>query len=82
MHTCSPEHEGGYRAAGIHGYIYHSLKHLSQVAPADWEFTAMVGSKNGHHFDGIRMQHALLNTESPMRRIVWKSFATLSTGAV
>lgn len=65
-------HEGGYRAAGIHGYIYHSLKHLSQVAPADWEFTAMVGSKNGHHFDGIRMQHALLNTESPMRRIVWE----------
>ncbi|MFZ4827046.1 MAG: glycosyltransferase family 4 protein [Phototrophicaceae bacterium] len=64
--------EGGYRAAGIHGYIYHSLKHLSQAAPANWEFTAMVGSKNGHGFDGIRMQRALLNTESPMRRIVWE----------
>ena len=64
--------EGGYRAAGIHGYIYHSLKHLAQVAPSDWEFTAMVGSKNGHYFDGIQMQRALLNTELPTRRIVWE----------
>lgn len=62
----------GYRSAGIHGYIYNLLAHLSAAVPDDWQFTAMVGADSPHTFDGIHMQFAPFETESPLRRILWE----------
>lgn len=62
----------GYRSAGIHGYIYNLLRHLPAAAPADWHFTAMVGSQVQENFDQITLRHSSLNTESPLRRILWE----------
>src|SRR5690242_6461303 len=62
----------GYRSAGIHGYIYHTLAHLRAAAPEDWRFTVMVGAGNGAQFDGLTMRRASLDTESPLRRILWE----------
>lgn len=62
----------GYRAAGIHGYLYHTLAHLHRAAPGDWQFTAMVGIKNRADFDGVQMQRAPFDTERPVRRILWE----------
>lgn len=67
--------KAGYRSAGIHGYIYGTLAHLAAVAPPDWRFTVMVGGKNTSQFDGLTMRRAHLNTESPLRRIVWEQAA-------
>lgn len=64
--------ELGYRAAGIHGYIYNLLAHLPAAAPEGWRFTAMVGAGSPHQFEGVTMRRALLNTESPVRRILWE----------
>lgn len=64
--------KAGYRSAGIHGYIYHTLANLAAVAPSDWRFTAMVGAANTAQFDGLTMRRSRLDTESPLRRIVWE----------
>jgi glycosyltransferase involved in cell wall biosynthesis len=65
----------GYRSAGIHGYIYHTLANLKAAAPDDWRFTVMVGKNNPAQFDGLNMRRARLNTESPLRRILWEQAA-------
>ncbi len=62
----------GYRTAGIHGYIYNTLAHLAAEAPADWRFTAMVGAANHTQFPGLTMRPSRLDTESPLRRILWE----------
>lgn len=62
----------GYRSAGIHGYIYNTLSQLSQVAPDNWSFTAFVGAKNPHRFDGISLAPAGWDTTSPLKRILWE----------
>ncbi|MCU0479936.1 MAG: glycosyltransferase family 4 protein [Anaerolineae bacterium] len=62
----------GYRSAGIHGYIYNTLAQLSQIAPDDWSFTAFVGKKTPHTFDGISLFPALWDTTSPIKRIIWE----------
>lgn len=62
----------GYRSAGIHGYIYNTLAQLSQIAPDDWSFTAFVGKKNPHTFDGISLFPVLWDTTSPIKRIIWE----------
>lgn len=67
--------KAGYRSAGIHGYIYHTLVNLAAEAPEDWRFTAMVGGKNALAFDGITMRRAGWDTESPLRRILWEQIA-------
>jgi glycosyltransferase involved in cell wall biosynthesis len=64
--------QAGYRTAGIHSYIYHLLTHLAAAAPSDWRFTAMVGKHNPNAFDGMVMRRASLDTESPLRRILWE----------
>jgi glycosyltransferase involved in cell wall biosynthesis len=64
--------QAGYRSAGIHGYIYNTLAHLAEAAPADWRFTAMVGKANNAQFPRLTMRRARFNTESPLRRIVWE----------
>jgi glycosyltransferase involved in cell wall biosynthesis len=65
----------GYRSAGIHGYIHGSLAHLAAAAPADWRFTALVGRENRLTFDGIAMRRTRLDTENPLRRILWEQVA-------
>jgi glycosyltransferase involved in cell wall biosynthesis len=62
----------GYRSAGIHGYIYHTLANLHAEAPEDWRFTVMVGAGNAMQFDGLTMRRAGFDTESPPRRILWE----------
>jgi glycosyltransferase involved in cell wall biosynthesis len=65
----------GYRSAGIHGYIYHTLAHLHAAAPNDWRFIVMVGAGNTAQFDGLTVRRAHWDTESPIRRILWEQFA-------
>jgi len=65
----------GYRSAGIHGYIDHTLEHLRAAAPEDWRFTVMVGAGNPMQFDGLTMRRAGWNTETPLRRILWEQVA-------
>lgn len=67
--------KAGYRSAGIHGYIYHTLANLAAAAPDDWRFTAMVGGKNALSFDRITMRRAGFDTESPLHRILWEQLA-------
>ncbi|MEZ4669094.1 MAG: glycosyltransferase family 1 protein [Anaerolineae bacterium] len=65
----------GYRSAGIHGYIYHTLANLHAAAPDGWQFTALVGADNFSTLDGITMRRSRMNTESPIRRILWEQVA-------
>ncbi|MBK8030520.1 MAG: glycosyltransferase family 4 protein [Chloroflexi bacterium] len=59
----------GYRSAGIHGYIDGLLRHLPRD---DWRFTAFVGAANHMQIDGVELRRSRLDTESPLRRIVWE----------
>jgi glycosyltransferase involved in cell wall biosynthesis len=68
--------QAGYRSAGIHGYIYHTLAHLREAAPPnDWRFTVMVGAENKMAFDSLTMRRSRFDTESPLRRIMWEQVA-------
>lgn len=62
----------GFRSAGIHGYIENLLRHLPAAAPSDWRFSAFVGAANTMTFADIEMRRSSLDTESPLRRIVWE----------
>lgn len=62
----------GYRSAGIHGYIYHTLQQLPHVAPDGWRFSAFVGAGNPHTFDGVTMRPARLDTSAASRRVLWE----------
>jgi len=64
--------QAGYRAAGIHNVLHQALTHLPDVAPSDWQFTAMVGAANHAEYDRIQMKRASLDTESPAKRILWE----------
>ncbi len=64
--------KAGYRSAGIHGYIFHTLTHMAAVAPPDWRFTAMVGAANNTQFSRFTMRRSYWDTESPIQRIVWE----------
>ncbi len=62
----------GYRTAGIHGYIWHTLTHLAAAAPPGWRLTALVGRDNPAAFPGLELRRARLDTEAPLRRILWE----------
>ncbi len=64
--------QAGYRAAGIHGYIYNTLSHLAEFLPEDWRVTAMVPKHSPHQFPALTMRPAALHTESPLKRILWE----------
>lgn len=64
--------QAGYRTAGIHGYIDHLLRTMPALAPDDWQFTAMVGAENRAHYERVTMKRAALDTENPLKRIVWE----------
>jgi glycosyltransferase involved in cell wall biosynthesis len=64
--------QASYRAAGIHNVVDHLLRYLPGEVPADWQLTAMVGSRIQTRYAGVRIQRASLNTENPLTRIVWE----------
>jgi glycosyltransferase involved in cell wall biosynthesis len=64
--------QAGYRSAGIHGYIYNTLAALPSAAGSDTHLTAMVGQRNSTAIDGITLEQATLDTQSPLRRIIWE----------
>jgi len=71
-HLLAPENS--YRAAGIHNAIHHLLLHLPEVAPAEWQFTALVNPAYTQSYDGIQRQPGPFVTTSPLRRIMWEQF--------
>lgn len=62
----------GYRAAGIHNVIHQLLSHMPALAPAGWHFTALVSKANRARYAGVQMRRASLDTEAPLKRIVWE----------
>ncbi|MCK6577298.1 MAG: glycosyltransferase family 4 protein [Anaerolineae bacterium] len=64
--------QSGYRSAGIHSYINGLLGQLRRAAPDDWTLTAYVGAASTAEFPGIAMRRSRLDTESPLRRILWE----------
>lgn len=62
--------EAGYRSAGIHGYIYHTLHQLPEVCP-DWEFHVLVGDGNPPE-NGLHIHRTAFDTRHPLRRIAWE----------
>jgi glycosyltransferase involved in cell wall biosynthesis len=61
----------GYRSAGIHGYIYHTLKHLPDAAP-DWHFDVLVGAGNPPEHPQLTAHRSRFSTEKPLKRIFWE----------
>ena len=64
--------QAGYRSAGISAYIENLLRHLPGATPADWQLNAMVGAGNDACFPGISIARSAMNTEAPLRRILWE----------
>jgi len=62
----------GYRTAGIHGYIDGLLHYLPAAVPSDWRLTAFVGAANTTQIDGLTLRRSRLDTESPLKRIIWE----------
>ena len=65
----------GYRSAGIHGYIQHTLTQLAAVAPPDWRFTVLCGREYRGDFAGLHLRRSRLDTQTPLRRILWEQLA-------
>ncbi len=61
----------GYRSAGIHQYIDNLLRELPAAAP-EHRYTAMVGARQPRTYPAMTMRKAPLDTEQPLRRIVWE----------
>ncbi|PJF22277.1 MAG: glycosyltransferase family 1 protein [Phototrophicales bacterium] len=64
--------EKSYRAAGIHGYLFNTLRYLPQVAPSTWQFTVMVSRIMAHHLSGLHIRRAYFDTSHPIKRIIWE----------
>ena len=67
--------QSGYRSAGIHGYLYHTLAQLAAVAPQDWRFTVMCGRNSQADFPGLKLRRSRFDTQAPLRRILWEQAA-------
>jgi glycosyltransferase involved in cell wall biosynthesis len=64
--------EAGYRSAGIHGYIYNTLRELPAAAPYDMRFTVLVGAGQPPAHPALTVQRARLPTTHPALRILWE----------
>ena len=64
--------QASYRSAGIAGYIANLLRFLPAQAPDRWQFEALVGAANTARFERVKMSRAVLDTQSPLRRIIWE----------
>lgn len=63
--------QAGYRSAGIHGYIYHTLNVLPAVKP-EWEYTVLVGEGQPPVQPQLLVARSGFKTTSPLRRIFWE----------
>lgn len=67
--------QSGFRSAGIHGYLWHTLAQLAGEAPPDWRFTVLCGPKSAADFAGLQLRRSRLDTRAPLRRILWEQLA-------
>ncbi len=68
--------EAGYRSAGIHGYIYHLIRHLPTVAEGhDLHYTAFVGQGPIEPLQGLTVTRSRWRTANPLVRILWEQLA-------
>ena len=67
--------QSGFRSAGIHGYLWHTLSHLAGEAPPDWRFTVMCGRHSAADFPDLHLRRSGLDTQNPLRRILWEQLA-------
>lgn len=67
--------QSGFRSAGIHGYLWHTLSHLAGEAPPDWHFTVMCGRESATNIPGLQLRRSGLDTQNPLRRILWEQLA-------
>src|SRR3974377_463424 len=65
---------GGYRSAGIHTYIQHSLQHLPEVDPA-LRLTLFAAHPPAGLPPSIEVRGPRWNTDRPARRIAWEQLA-------
>lgn len=65
--------QAGYRSAGIHQYIWHTLNHLPQVAP-EHHYTVMVGTGQPD-MPGATLWRTRWPTQRPLVRILWEQLA-------
>lgn len=63
--------KAGYRSAGIHGSLFHTLLHLPDVAP-DWAFYVFYGDGRPPEMNGLTPQQSLWRTDRPIQRILWE----------
>lgn len=63
--------QAGYRSAGIHGYIYHTLAQLPLIEP-HWRYQVMVGEGNPPPHLQLTVQRSRLATRHPLARIAWE----------
>ncbi|MCY4527034.1 MAG: glycosyltransferase family 1 protein, partial [Anaerolineaceae bacterium] len=67
--------QSGFRSAGIHGYLWHTLSHMADEAPPDWRFSVMCGRDSAADFAGLQLRRSQLDTRNPLRRILWEQLA-------
>ncbi|NDJ36153.1 MAG: glycosyltransferase family 4 protein [Chloroflexi bacterium] len=70
--------EASYRSAGIHGYIYNSLKHLPQADP-DLALSVMVGAGTPPTDPALHVLRSRLPTAHPLARILWEQLLAPAT---
>ncbi|MBK8134489.1 MAG: glycosyltransferase family 4 protein [Chloroflexi bacterium] len=55
--------------------MLNTMHWLPQVAPEDWQFTAMVGATCDIELQGFDVRRSRIDTRSPLRRIIWEQAA-------
>lgn len=63
--------QAGYRSAGIHGYIYNTLRHLPEVEPA-YRYHVLVGEGQAPTHEHFTLHRSRFSTAQPIRRILWE----------
>lgn len=63
--------KAGYRSAGIHGYIYHTLAHLPEAAPKA-TFTALTGKGTAPDTPALDIIQSRMDTATAPARILWE----------
>jgi glycosyltransferase involved in cell wall biosynthesis len=63
--------QAGYRSAGIHGYIYHTLRYLPLVQP-DWMFHVLVSEGQPPTASNLIVHRSQFSTTYPVKRIFWE----------
>lgn len=64
--------QADFRSAGIHGYMLNTMRWLPEVAPEDWDFTALIGAACDLDLAGFDVRRSHLDTRNPLKRIAWE----------